>query len=86
MTKPFAMDEFNPSARILLGPGPGNVHYRVYQAMSTPVIGYLDPQLLACMDKISVMLRCPLSNPESSDDRPPRDRERRNGGLFRQFR
>ncbi len=49
--------EFNPSPRILLGPGPGNVHYRVYQAMVTPVIGYLDPLLLAAMDEISVMLR-----------------------------
>lgn len=55
--KQFAMREFNPPFRILLGPGPGNVHYRVYQAMSTPVIGYLDPQLLTCMDEISAMLR-----------------------------
>ena len=57
MTKPITISEFNPSPRILLGPGPGSVHYRVYQAMSSPVIGYLDPQLLACMDEISVMLR-----------------------------
>ncbi len=49
--------EFNPNPRILMGPGPGNVHYRVYQAMVTPVIGYLDPLLLAAMDEISVMLR-----------------------------
>ena len=40
-----------------MGPGPSNVHYRVYRAMSTPVIGYLDPALLACMDEISEMLR-----------------------------
>ena len=51
------MKEFNPNPRILLGPGPGNVHYRVYQAMVTPVIGYLDPLLLATMDEISAMLR-----------------------------
>ena len=49
--------ELNPAPRILMGPGPSNVHYRVYQAMSTPVIGYLDPALLACMDEISEMLR-----------------------------
>jgi len=47
----------HPSYRILMGPGPSNVHYRVYQAMSNPVIGYLDPQILACMDEISEMLR-----------------------------
>lgn len=49
--------DLNPVPRILMGPGPSNVHYRVYQAMSTPVIGYLDPQLLASMDEISQMLR-----------------------------
>jgi alanine-glyoxylate transaminase/serine-glyoxylate transaminase/serine-pyruvate transaminase len=47
----------HPSPRILMGPGPSNVPYRVYQAMITPVIGYLDPQLLSCMDEISEMLR-----------------------------
>jgi alanine-glyoxylate transaminase/serine-glyoxylate transaminase/serine-pyruvate transaminase len=49
--------DMHPSYRILMGPGPSNVHYRVYQAMSNPVIGYLDPQILACMDEISGMLR-----------------------------
>jgi alanine-glyoxylate transaminase/serine-glyoxylate transaminase/serine-pyruvate transaminase len=49
--------DMHPSNRILMGPGPSNVHYRVYQAMSNPVIGYLDPQILACMDEISEMLR-----------------------------
>jgi alanine-glyoxylate transaminase/serine-glyoxylate transaminase/serine-pyruvate transaminase len=49
--------DMHPSQRILMGPGPSNVHYRVYQAMSNPVIGYLDPQILACMDEISEMLR-----------------------------
>ena len=47
----------HPSYRILMGPGPSNVHDRVYQAMSNPIIGYLDPQILACMDEISEMLR-----------------------------
>jgi alanine-glyoxylate transaminase / serine-glyoxylate transaminase / serine-pyruvate transaminase len=45
------------SARILMGPGPSNVHSRVYEAMFAPVIGYMDPQLLACMDEISEKLR-----------------------------
>ena len=38
-----AFGELNVPARNLLGPGPSNVHPRVYQAMMTPVIGYLDP-------------------------------------------
>ena len=49
--------DMHPSHRILMGPGPSNVHYRVYQAMSNPVIGYLDPQILACMDEIRALLR-----------------------------
>ncbi len=52
-----SLDHLNPAPRILMGPGPSNVNYRVYRAMMTPVIGYLDPQLLKCMDDISVMLR-----------------------------
>ena len=53
----WAMGEMKPTPRLLMGPGPSNVHYRVYQAMSTPVIGYLDPELLKCMDEISEMLK-----------------------------
>ncbi|MGQ9509937.1 MAG: pyridoxal-phosphate-dependent aminotransferase family protein [Thermodesulfobacteriota bacterium] len=53
----WMMRDLHPAPRILMGPGPSNVHYRVYQAMMTPVIGYLDPQLLSCMDEISEMLR-----------------------------
>ncbi len=55
--KRWEMKDLNPTPRILMGPGPSNVHYRVYRAMATPVIGYLDPQLLGCMDDISQMLR-----------------------------
>ncbi len=50
-------NDMHPVPRILMGPGPSNVHYRVYQAMTKPVIGYLDPQLLMMMDDISEMLR-----------------------------
>lgn len=53
----WMMGDLKPSPRILMGPGPSNVNYRVYQAMFAPVIGYLDPQLLGCMDEISKMLR-----------------------------
>ncbi len=53
----WIMEEMSPNPRILMGPGPSNVNYRVYRAMATPVVGYLDPQLLKCMDEISEMLR-----------------------------
>lgn len=57
MMEGWMVGDLRPAPRILMGPGPSNVHYRVYQAMSTPVIGYLDPELLRCMDEISEMLR-----------------------------
>lgn len=53
----MSMGELNPSARILMGPGPSNVHYRVLRAMSTPLLGHLDPQFLSVMDDICAMLR-----------------------------
>jgi hypothetical protein len=41
-----AIPELNPSPRILLGPGPSSVHPRVLRAMSTPLLGYLDPEFI----------------------------------------
>jgi alanine-glyoxylate transaminase/serine-glyoxylate transaminase/serine-pyruvate transaminase len=38
---------FNPSARVLLGPGPSMAHPRVMRALSAPTVGHLDPELLA---------------------------------------
>ena len=46
-----------PSRRILLGPGPSLVHPRVLQAMSTPLIGHLDPEFLTIMNEIQELLR-----------------------------
>lgn len=43
--------------RLLLGPGPSNVHPRVYRAMMTPVIGYLDPQFMQLLDDTQRPLR-----------------------------
>jgi alanine-glyoxylate transaminase/serine-glyoxylate transaminase/serine-pyruvate transaminase len=57
MMEKWMVGNLYPNPRVLMGPGPSNVHYRVYQAMVTPVIGYLDSQLLSCMDEISEMLR-----------------------------
>ena len=46
-----------PSARLLMGPGPSGVHPRVLEALSIPIVGHLDPQFLAVMDRIQEMLR-----------------------------
>ncbi len=50
-------NSFNPPQRILLGPGPSNVEPRVLEAMMKPLLGYLDPVYLRCMDEIQVLLR-----------------------------
>ena len=42
--------------RILLGPGPSNVHPRVLQAMLTPMLGHLDPDFWPVLDQIREML------------------------------
>jgi alanine-glyoxylate transaminase/serine-glyoxylate transaminase/serine-pyruvate transaminase len=49
--------ELRPSARILLGPGPSNIHPRVIKAMVSPMVGHLDPDFLKVMEEIKKMLR-----------------------------
>ena len=49
--------ELNPTYRILMGPGPSNVHPRVLKAMSTPLVGHLDPEFLAIMNEVMELLR-----------------------------
>ena len=43
--------------RILMGTGPSPAHPRVLQAMSSPVIGYLDPDFIPVLDEVSALLR-----------------------------
>jgi alanine-glyoxylate transaminase/serine-glyoxylate transaminase/serine-pyruvate transaminase len=49
--------QLNPSPRLLLGPGPCDVHPRVLSVMTTPLLGHLDPQFLAIMSETQDMLR-----------------------------
>ena len=49
--------DLNPSPRLLLGPGPSNVHPRVLRAMATPLIGHLDPDFLEIMDDTKKLLQ-----------------------------
>src|SRR5437016_1824703 len=55
MNKSF--ERFDPPRRILLGPGPSPVDYRVLSAMAAPVLGHLDPLFLQCMDDVQSLLR-----------------------------
>ena len=47
---------FHPPARLLLGPGPGNVEARVLQAMGAQMVGYFDPSLVEVKAEITRLL------------------------------
>ena len=51
------MPAHSMSPRTLLGPGPSMVHPRVLAAMSAPLVGHLDPEFLALMDRTQDLLR-----------------------------
>lgn len=49
--------DLNPSPRVLLGPGPSDVHPRVLRAMATPLLGHLDPEFLVLMNETKELLQ-----------------------------
>jgi alanine-glyoxylate transaminase/serine-glyoxylate transaminase/serine-pyruvate transaminase len=49
--------QLSPSPRLLLGPGPCDAHPRVLTAMTTPLLGHLDPQFLQIMTETQELLR-----------------------------
>ena len=49
--------QLSPAPRLLLGPGPSDAHPRVLSAMTTPLLGHLDPQFLEIMNETQSMLR-----------------------------
>src|SRR5690348_7898275 len=53
----MAIDESMPPRRLLLGSGPSLVHTRVLRALSTPLVGHLDPVFLNVMNDIQSALR-----------------------------
>ncbi len=56
-TSPTAISQLALPERILLGPGPSLADPRVLQAMTTPLLGHLDPAFLGLMDRIQELLR-----------------------------
>ncbi len=48
---------FVPPRRVLMGPGPSDVHPRVLAAMAQPTIGHLDPAFIGLMDTIKGLLQ-----------------------------
>ena len=50
-------NELNPPQRLLMGPGPSDVHPRVLRAMTTPLLGHLDPEFLKLMNETKDLLK-----------------------------
>jgi alanine-glyoxylate transaminase / serine-glyoxylate transaminase / serine-pyruvate transaminase len=47
----------NPPRRYLFGPGPSMVHPRVYDALSKPIVGHLDPYFIQVMGDVQQLLK-----------------------------
>ena len=57
MTTVQEITSFDPPRRVLMGPGPSDVHQRVLEAMARPTIGHLDPEFVRMMDELKELLR-----------------------------
>jgi alanine-glyoxylate transaminase/serine-glyoxylate transaminase/serine-pyruvate transaminase len=51
------IQSFQPPRRVLLGPGPSDVHQRVLDAMARPTVGHLDPRFGEMMEEMKTLLR-----------------------------
>ncbi|MCB1157148.1 MAG: alanine--glyoxylate aminotransferase family protein [Leptospiraceae bacterium] len=51
------ISSFSPPDRMLMGPGPSDVHHRVLHAMARPTVGHLDPEFSQMMESLKEMLR-----------------------------
>ncbi len=52
-----AIGAFHPPRRILLGPGPSDLHPRVMAALGQTVVGYMDPVFVGMMEELKALLR-----------------------------
>ena len=49
--------ELLPPMRLMLTPGPSNMDARVYRALSTPLVGHMDPWFIEMMGDVQALLR-----------------------------
>src|ERR1700732_4860784 len=50
-------DPLAPPQRILMAPGPSNMHPRVVQAFIAPLLGHKDPYFLGLLERTAELLR-----------------------------
>jgi alanine-glyoxylate transaminase / serine-glyoxylate transaminase / serine-pyruvate transaminase len=55
----LAFAALQPPRRYLFGPGPTMVHPRVYEAISKPIVGHLDPYFIEVMHDVQELLKAP---------------------------
>jgi alanine-glyoxylate transaminase/serine-glyoxylate transaminase/serine-pyruvate transaminase len=55
-----------PPRRYLFGPGPTMVDPRVYQALSKPIVGHLDPYFIQLMQEVQELLKSPFGTKTAS--------------------
>ena len=51
------VESVQPPVRILMGPGPSDIHPRVLRALAAGTVGHLDPYYLELMNGMQAMLR-----------------------------
>lgn len=51
------LQPFHPPARLLMGPGPSNLHPRVREALAAPLLGHMDPLVLGLLADVQALLR-----------------------------
>lgn len=56
----MTISSFVPPLRMLMGPGPSDVHPRILAAMARPTIGHLDPHFVRMMDELKSLLQYAL--------------------------
>jgi len=55
-----------PPRRYLFGPGPSMVHPRVYEALSKPIVGHLDPYFIQVMSDVQSLLKTAFGTTEAA--------------------
>ncbi len=61
-----AYPALQPPRRYLFGPGPSMVHPRVYEGLSKPIVGHLDPYFIQVMGEVQQLLKSAFGTVEGA--------------------
>ncbi len=65
-TAALPLPALNPPRRYLFGPGPTMVDPRVYEALSKPIVGHLDPYFIQVMADVQQLLKTAFGTTEGA--------------------